>query len=669
MADRSDRYARPVRSRWGWLAVLVLVGLAAACGSGTGASPGEPAATTPAPSAATSATAATTAATTGPATAASTTTTAALPTAAVSTTTTVAELPRRAGVQQLHFEVGPFDIQPGQNNIDYTSGIPQPAVDGWIVGIRPEPPPRRRHDAAGRRHPPAPRRVAEREPRQDATAPGCPSGSSPPARRRPITDLPARLRLPRTRRRDHWLLNYMLHNLLPKPDAGVDHLRHRLHPGRLAGGRRHRARAPDLDGRAERRDLPRVRRHPGRRAPTASTPTPTTPPIPYAGGQPANEWTVDRDGVLVGHRPATCTPAACTTISWRDRVTATRRARPASTSRRADYYEPAGAVSWDVAMSATPPDWRGRGARGRRAVDVTPPTTRPTASWYESMGIMVVWMADGSRRPAGADPFTTDVDVAGVLTHGHLPENDNHGGAAGRRPRPRPHPGPVRGRRPARSPIADFVYVAGRHELADPVPDGQAGQSITLQQRRRTARQRHLAHDHRVQGAVRRSDRHRLSRSPTPTSRSTPASSASAGPPTAGRIDVVDPDRPARRHLHLLLPDPPVHAGRVPRRRRRRDHPELTKRDERRGSCSAPTPSSCRRTTTRSTSSRRSTSAADRCCCTRPTPATATTCSSSSTRGRTTSPTSADGRPGPQPATTLLVPPGYDGDVPDGGDA
>jgi plastocyanin len=41
------------------------------------------------------------------------------------------------------------------------------------------------------------------------------------------------------------------------------------------------------------------------------------------------------------------------------------------------------------------------------------------------MGIMVVWMVAGN---AGADPFTTSVNLPGVLTHGHLPENDNHGG-------------------------------------------------------------------------------------------------------------------------------------------------------------------------------------------------------------------------------------------------
>ena len=36
-------------------------------------------------------------------------------------------------------------------------------------------------------------------------------------------------------------------------------------------------------------------------------------------------------------------------------------------------------------------------------------------------------MYDG---PGGNDPFTGKVDQQGVLTHGHLPENDNHGGKA-----------------------------------------------------------------------------------------------------------------------------------------------------------------------------------------------------------------------------------------------
>jgi plastocyanin len=42
------------------------------------------------------------------------------------------------------------------------------------------------------------------------------------------------------------------------------------------------------------------------------------------------------------------------------------------------------------------------------------------------MGIMVLWLADGTE---GVDPFAEAHDPQNaVLTHGHLPENDNHGG-------------------------------------------------------------------------------------------------------------------------------------------------------------------------------------------------------------------------------------------------
>jgi plastocyanin len=41
------------------------------------------------------------------------------------------------------------------------------------------------------------------------------------------------------------------------------------------------------------------------------------------------------------------------------------------------------------------------------------------------MGILPMIFRAGETGP---DPFTTDVDVPGVLTHGHLRENRNHGG-------------------------------------------------------------------------------------------------------------------------------------------------------------------------------------------------------------------------------------------------
>jgi plastocyanin len=49
------------------------------------------------------------------------------------------------------------------------------------------------------------------------------------------------------------------------------------------------------------------------------------------------------------------------------------------------------------------------------------------ASWYESMGINFVWWTRG-RTADAVDPFAGALDTGGVITHGHLAENDNHGG-------------------------------------------------------------------------------------------------------------------------------------------------------------------------------------------------------------------------------------------------
>ncbi len=95
----------------------------------------------------------------------------------------------------------------------------------------------------------------------------------------------------------------------------------------------------------------------------------------------------------------------------------------------AHYYEPAGEVSWDVAMRATPPDWRVQvQANDHVSVHATYDTRR--ADWYEVMGIMPVAVYNGTLPgdPAVKDAQAPDIPQAGVLTHTHLAENDNHGG-------------------------------------------------------------------------------------------------------------------------------------------------------------------------------------------------------------------------------------------------
>jgi plastocyanin len=134
-------------------------------------------------------------------------------------------------------------------------------------------------------------------------------------------------------------------------------------------------------------------------------------------------------------------------------------------------------VSWDVSMSATPADWRVAVKKG----DVLSTTTTydsKIASWYESMGIMVVWMAIDDT--SGKDPFTTPVDGPGMLTHGHLAENDNHGG------KPAPDDYTDMTKLPSKLeksgtvlPIADFVY-QGDMSVAQSVPTIIQGGTLTF---------------------------------------------------------------------------------------------------------------------------------------------------------------------------------------------
>jgi plastocyanin len=95
------------------------------------------------------------------------------------------------------------------------------------------------------------------------------------------------------------------------------------------------------------------------------------------------------------------------------------------------------------------------------------------------MGIMVVWMAAGDN---GTDPFAKKVDVPGVLTHGHLPENDNHGG-----PTPDPEHYVDLTKLPSKMlpdgyviDISNFVSARGDMSIATSVPTIKAGQALTF---------------------------------------------------------------------------------------------------------------------------------------------------------------------------------------------
>lgn len=136
---------------------------------------------------------------------------------------------------------------------------------------------------------------------------------------------------------------------------------------------------------------------------------------------PEREWRVEKDQTLVwssGHLH----PGGMHT-----ELTVTRGGRTVPLFRSvAKYWEPAGPVSWDLAMTATHPKWKVEVKKGD-VVKVSGTYDVSRASWYESMAIMFLETYAGTGV-GGVDPFVTPPSLPGRVTHGHLAENDNHGG-------------------------------------------------------------------------------------------------------------------------------------------------------------------------------------------------------------------------------------------------
>ncbi|HMG45678.1 MAG TPA: hypothetical protein VK611_30395 [Acidimicrobiales bacterium] len=335
----------------------------------------------------------------------------------------VVEPPEQPGVETLQFKFGPIAIEPGQNNIDYSGlDIPKPEVDGYIVSITPDlvredgtvPP----VDVIHLHHGVWANVSATREERE--TGGGLAQLFFAAGEEKTRMTLPAGYGY-EYEANDRWIINYMIHNLLSTPDevwvtyeigfipktapeAADIKVAHPLWMDVQKGNI-----YPVFD----------VQKGSG----TDGTFTyPDEADNPYGDGEKLNEWVADRDVTLIaagGHLH----PGGHQVDLWLNRESEADRAHVLQSD--AVYYEPAGAVSWDVSMTVTPEDWRIDVDEGDvLSISTTYDTER--ASWYESMGITVVWLVDGHE---GVDPFTDPVDPQDtVLTHGHLPENDNHGG-------------------------------------------------------------------------------------------------------------------------------------------------------------------------------------------------------------------------------------------------
>jgi plastocyanin len=186
---------------------------------------------------------------------------------------------------------------------------------------------------------------------------------------------------------------------------------------------------------------------------------------------PDQTWTVPRDMTIIqtaGHLH----PGGLYT----DLFVSRNGVRKRLFRSNARYYGPAGPVTWDVSMQATPPDWRVLLKKGD-VVTVSATYNVSKASWYEGMGIMVLGTYDGTDV-GGVDPFVTTPPQQGILTHGELVENkDTAGGPIGL-----PDPSamtttPFTG---GTLRVSDYFYAKGDLNKGTKVPVIAPGQTLTF---------------------------------------------------------------------------------------------------------------------------------------------------------------------------------------------
>jgi plastocyanin len=323
------------------------------------------------------------------------------------------------GVEHLVYRYGPIAIAPGTNLIKVgASQLPHPTIDGYLVGL-------------------APNLVLP-----DGSVPSVSilhlhhsvwlSSAAPDAtmnlgleRFFASGEEKTQLHLPspygyRINAGDTWLLNYMIHNLTPR--AYTVYITYKLDfvPASSQLGKRMRAVQPVWMDVENGHNYPvfNVLRGSGTNG-TFTFPTQATDP--YGSGPALNTWTVPRDGTIVwtgGHlHPG----------GLHDDLYLTRPGVGTVRifSSQAHYWDPRGPISWDMAMGVTRPDFR-VAIRAGDILSVSTTYETKRASWYESMGIMVSAIAWGDTT--GKNPFTQHTDTRGILTHGRLSENIDHGG-------------------------------------------------------------------------------------------------------------------------------------------------------------------------------------------------------------------------------------------------
>jgi plastocyanin len=411
-------------------------------------------------------------------------------------TVTTTKLPN--GAKRLRYEIGPFNVIPGQNEIGYMPITEKPKVDGWITRMRPDlvymnnkvP----RVDVLHLHH-----GVWVNLDRPNATS-GLPELFFAAGEEKTILKLPKGYGY-RYDPDDSWLLNHMIHNLTPVPAPVKMVYEIDFIPATSPAAKNITEGKPvwmDVEN-GKLYPVFNVEKNAGK---NGLFTYPNDDPNAYPAGAPKrNAWTVDRDGVLLataGHlhpgglhtdlwlnrpgakvRQASCGKAKTARAAKKCRAKAPRGrgSKVHLFQSKAKYFEPAGAVSWDVSMTATRPDWRVRVKKGD-VLTTTATYNTKRAAWWESMGIMVVYMAEEKQGP---NPFNKRVDLPGKVTHGHLRENRNHGGKKTRLPDARKLPSGALN--PGTVNILGFNYRLGDLRLPGSgglPPVVERGQSLTF---------------------------------------------------------------------------------------------------------------------------------------------------------------------------------------------
>jgi hypothetical protein len=379
-----------------------------------------------------------------------------------------------AGVQHQHYRYGPIQINPGQNPIVYKPTTQKPTVAGYITRFHPD------LIYTDGKKPAVDILHLHHGVWQMRDQPTFAAGEE-----KTITQFPRGFGY-RYAPKDEWVLNYMLHNLTPAPakvyltwdidfvpaasaaaaaikqvsplwlDVGSGN--YPVFDAQRGSGKNGRYRFPDDARGAERRKI----------GPVQHFTAPADMTLVAAGGHvhPGGLWVdlkISRgDSVPSGNGDDAY------------RAPPPRNARTKTIFRsEAKYYEPAGAVSWDASMTFTKPDWRVAVHKGDMlSVSAVYDTRR--ASWYEVMGIIdPLWIT--SSDVAGRDPFAQPVDWRGAVTHGHLPENDNHGGTG-------TSTLPDARRAAAGAPIPSVDIKGFVYALGDLTASGTAGRPPTVKQ-------------------------------------------------------------------------------------------------------------------------------------------------------------------------------------------